>query len=231
MTIPTQKTISKGSTANDGTGDSLRDAADKINDNFYELWQSNYNSSDQWPARSFVVGSVDNNSPAAPAPGQFNASAGAQPTNTMFNFTNFRISQSDQLGEKRTTTPQMNYNAAPTPAGAPPEYDSVNYSTTLTMYKRQDSNGVARSNKSLSSYKIVAIYTGNVFYKTISIPVPADGVPPSAGGGAGRFGAAYEFKPHDSDYWYFEISSAPDIYGDSALSAGDSCFIKIENLW
>ena len=36
-TIPTQQTISNGAMANDGTGDSLRDAADKINNNFLAL--------------------------------------------------------------------------------------------------------------------------------------------------------------------------------------------------
>ena len=40
MAIPTQQTISNGATANDGTGDSLRDAADKINDNFAQLWET-----------------------------------------------------------------------------------------------------------------------------------------------------------------------------------------------
>jgi len=222
MRIPTQKTISKGASANDGTGDSLRDAADKINDNFSELWQSTYNSSEKWPGRSFVVGSVDT-AFAEPSAGQVTTSSGAQPTDTMYNIDNFRISQTDQLGEKRTTTVQKNFNANTTPD----QYDSVTTLTNLTMYKRQDSNGVARSDKSLSSYKIVGIYSGYLYYKTISNPILADGIPPTGQ----RFPTAYKFKPHDSDYWYFSVNTPPTIYGDSALSAGDSCFIKIENFW
>ncbi len=35
-----QKTINNGQTGNDGTGDTLRDAAGKINDNFTELYDS-----------------------------------------------------------------------------------------------------------------------------------------------------------------------------------------------
>ena len=58
MAIPTQQTISKGSVANDGTGDSLRDAADKINNNFANLWQAAYNNSDDWPGKKFVIGTT-----------------------------------------------------------------------------------------------------------------------------------------------------------------------------
>jgi hypothetical protein len=226
MRIPTQKTISKGASANDGTGDSLRDAADKINDNFSELWQSTYNSSEKWPGRSFVVGSVDT-AFAEPSAGQVTLYSGValngQGGMLMNNINQFRISQSDQLGEKRTTTVQKNFNAATTPD----QYDSAPDYTTLTMYKRQDSNGVARTDKSLSSYKIVGIYDGYLYYKTISNPILADGIPPTGQ----RFPTAYKFKPHDSDYWYFSVNTPPIIYGDSAVSTGDSCFIKIENYW
>ena len=38
MTTPTQQIVQRGSFANDGTGDTLRDAAQKINDNFTYLW-------------------------------------------------------------------------------------------------------------------------------------------------------------------------------------------------
>ena len=58
MAIPTQQIISNGAMANDGTGDSLRDAADKINNNFESLWQSTYNGANDQPAREFVFGTV-----------------------------------------------------------------------------------------------------------------------------------------------------------------------------
>jgi len=37
-----QQEINIGTVANDGTGDTLRSAGNKINENFYELYQSNY---------------------------------------------------------------------------------------------------------------------------------------------------------------------------------------------
>ena len=49
--------IGIGSSANDGTGDTLRIGADKVNDNFVEVYQ--YNSSDPfwqelgWPGQSY----------------------------------------------------------------------------------------------------------------------------------------------------------------------------------
>lgn len=38
MSTPTRLIIQNGRFANDGKGDTLRDAADKINDNFTNLW-------------------------------------------------------------------------------------------------------------------------------------------------------------------------------------------------
>ena len=35
-----RQTLNRGTTANDGTGDTLRTAAQKINENFQELYQS-----------------------------------------------------------------------------------------------------------------------------------------------------------------------------------------------
>ena len=94
MAIPTQQTISNGAAANDGTGDSLRDAADKINNNFAELWQGTYNSIQDQPGRAFVVGSVDDGY-SKPIAGQMNAYNNGTPSN-MTDFVNFRISQFDK---------------------------------------------------------------------------------------------------------------------------------------
>ncbi len=44
MTTPTQQIVQRGSFANDGTGDTLRDAAQKINDNFTYLWAETWDS-------------------------------------------------------------------------------------------------------------------------------------------------------------------------------------------
>ena len=44
MTTPTQQIVQRGSFANDGTGDTLRDAAQKINDNFTYLWAEVWDS-------------------------------------------------------------------------------------------------------------------------------------------------------------------------------------------
>ena len=44
MTTPTQQIVQRGSYANDGTGDTLRDAAQKINDNFTYLWAEVWDS-------------------------------------------------------------------------------------------------------------------------------------------------------------------------------------------
>ena len=44
MTTPTQQIVQRGSFANDGTGDTLRDAAQKINDNFTYLWSGVWDS-------------------------------------------------------------------------------------------------------------------------------------------------------------------------------------------
>jgi len=46
MTTPTQQIVQRGSFANDGTGDTLRDAAQKINDNFTYLWAETWNNAD-----------------------------------------------------------------------------------------------------------------------------------------------------------------------------------------
>tara|TARA_X000001316_G_C917335_1_gene31555 strand:- start:281 stop:742 length:462 start_codon:yes stop_codon:yes gene_type:complete len=46
-----KQTIGIGSTANDGTGDPLRDAFDKVNDNFNEVYGDNFVTHDRLAAR------------------------------------------------------------------------------------------------------------------------------------------------------------------------------------
>ena len=213
MAIPTQEFIAKGTIANDGTGDSLRDAADKINNNFAELWQKSYNSTDDWPGKSFVIGTTTDLTNTLPSPGEINTYNNGSPSN-MKDFTNFRISQTDQLGEKMTTGVQRNYN------GASGEWDSVFTPTILTMYQKESST-------SFSSFKVVGQYVGTVYFKTKSNP-PNNIAPlvPNT-----RPVPSYDFIPDSSDYWYFVRTTSAELYGDGSLSAGDSCFIKLDKFW
>lgn len=54
----TKQTIALGTAANDGTGDPLRDAFDKVNDNFDELYESLWRAAGSWTF-STNVGNVD----------------------------------------------------------------------------------------------------------------------------------------------------------------------------
>ena len=63
MTTPTQQILQRGSYANDGTGDTLRDAGQKINDNFTYLWEEVWNAGSK-PGREFLCKSVSTSSPA-----------------------------------------------------------------------------------------------------------------------------------------------------------------------
>ena len=209
--IPTQITIANGAQANDGTGDSLRDAATKINTNFTNLWQSTYNGAQEQPARAFMVGTM-NDGYSKPASGKVNIRENGTPSN-MKDFVNIRISQTDENGAVRIIPVQRNYN--PTTG----IYDSVTTATTLTMYQKS-------TDSSIGSYQVVGQYTGTLFYKTKSNP--PSGTPPAAGQ---RYPSSYTFAPDPSDYWYFQSSNPGLIYREGILSSGDSCFIKIDNFW
>ena len=63
MRTPTQKVIQRGSFANDGTGDTLRDAADKINDNFTHLFTDTYDGAVVRPGRQFKLNSISGDLP------------------------------------------------------------------------------------------------------------------------------------------------------------------------
>ena len=55
MRTPPRLILANGTRANDGTGDTLRDAADKINQNFERIWGDIYNAEEIRPGRGFVV--------------------------------------------------------------------------------------------------------------------------------------------------------------------------------
>ena len=161
--------------------------------------------------KPFVVGSVDDGY-TKPSVGQMNAYNNGNPSN-MTDFVNFRISQFDNNGSIRTMPVQKDFDIN---SGL---YDSVLTSTTLTMYQNTNDS-------SFSSYVVVGQYTGTLFYKTKSNP--PSGTPPATGE---RFPSAYTFTPDSSDYWYFQCANPALIYREGSLSAGDSCFIKIDNFW
>ena len=89
MATPTQQIIQRGSFANDGTGDTLRDAAQKINDNFTYLWNDFYYDVSSAPGREFVCGSI---STSAPDSGEFTLSNSDLEDSGQY----FRIHQYDQ---------------------------------------------------------------------------------------------------------------------------------------
>ena len=63
MTTPTRQVIQRGSYANDGTGDTLRDAAQKINDNFAYVWSEVWSGEALNPGRKFTCQSVSGDLP------------------------------------------------------------------------------------------------------------------------------------------------------------------------
>ena len=90
MITPTQKVIQRGSFANDGTGDTLRDAADKINDNFTHLFTDVYDGAVVRPGRQFVLNSISGDIPDS---GEFTIHTGSLDVDS-FQFV--RISRWDQ---------------------------------------------------------------------------------------------------------------------------------------
>lgn len=72
MRTPPRLFLANGTRANDGTGDTLRDAADKINQNFERIWGDIYNAEPVRPGRGFVA-SIDSSLPDS---GEFSVSLG-----------------------------------------------------------------------------------------------------------------------------------------------------------
>lgn len=60
---PTQLVLQRGTYANDGTGDTLRDAAQKINDNFTHLWADVYDGVGVRPGRGFELNGINDTDP------------------------------------------------------------------------------------------------------------------------------------------------------------------------
>ena len=69
MANPTRLIIQNGAVANDGTGDTLRDAADKINNNFAQLWTDTYSPASNVPGRYFSCRDIS--STTLPDSGEF----------------------------------------------------------------------------------------------------------------------------------------------------------------
>ena len=62
MRTPPRLILSNGTRANDGTGDTLRDAGTKINQNFERIWGDIYTAEPVRPGRGFVA-SIDSSIP------------------------------------------------------------------------------------------------------------------------------------------------------------------------
>ena len=98
MTIPTQRVIQRGTYANDGTGDTLRDAAQKINDNFTQLWSDVYDDVGSRPGREFVLSSITSGEPDS---GDFSVHTSALDVDST---QILRISSHDQLDKSIKTS-------------------------------------------------------------------------------------------------------------------------------
>ena len=60
---PTREVLQNGTFANDGTGDTLRDAATKINNNFTKLWEDTYDGVGVRPGREFLCNGINGSDP------------------------------------------------------------------------------------------------------------------------------------------------------------------------
>ena len=211
MAIPTQQTISNGAMANDGTGDSLRDAATTINDNFTNLWEGTFNGSEDFPGKQFVIGTV--NAPSTrPSLGEVNFSDAE-----LSALTNLRVSWQDQLGSGNYTTPQMDWF---TPEdGTPSYYKQDTFSSTVSIYK-QDSS---RTTGALADYLLIGQYACSASWFDV-VNKPPNVAP------TGRFPSGYTFLPAPADMWRFQVTSV-EMYGEESLTAGETIFIKVDNLW
>lgn len=69
MANPTRQIIDNGSIANDGKGDTLRDAATKMNDNFGQLWSDVYSRQEESFGRSYTCKSISGD--VLPESGEF----------------------------------------------------------------------------------------------------------------------------------------------------------------
>ena len=149
-TIPTQRIISTGNTANDGTGDTLRDAAIKINDNFNDVWFQQYVGKNEWPGRKFTVA----NSTVAASPGYVNLDPSSFAAGNITSTSFIRISWKDAEG--KGVYPGMNKNSES-------PYENKSFSTTLELY--QYDNSVDRDG--INNWVLRGLYTGRVQFETV----------------------------------------------------------------
>jgi len=97
MKTPTKQVIQRGTYANDGTGDTLRDAAQKINDNFTHLWNDTYDGIGLRPGREFSLVALS----AEPDSGDFSVHTSALDVDST---QIIRISSHDQLDKSIKTS-------------------------------------------------------------------------------------------------------------------------------
>lgn len=135
MRTPPRLILANGTRANDGTGDTLRDAADKINRNFERIWGDIYSTEPTRPGRGFVA-SIDSSLPDS---GGFSI--------TLANL----VTDSDQvLKISRWDTNDKAFKFDGMSAGSP----AVISNRELSIF----------SNDSDDKYSLVAIFNGNVSY-------------------------------------------------------------------
>ena len=209
MAIPTQQTISNGAMANDGTGDSLRDAATKINSNFTNLWEAAYNGSEDWPGKKFIVGTVDAAS-SRPALGYVNTAYA-----DLSALINLRVSWQDQVGSGKYTTPQLTWDAN---VGAGGEFVQDKFDCTISLYKKDGSRGTG----ALADYLLIGQYACEGWFDVVDIPPNTSPT--------GRFPVGYTFTPNLTDMWRFQTTSVI-MYSEESLTAGETIYIKVDNLW
>lgn len=161
MAIPIQKIISNGTVANDGTGDSLRDAATKINSNFTDIWYKDYTEKVKQTGREFVVNSPASN--AKPNPTFINMSGVSSVAGTFADFGLYlRASWQDKDGKGIYTTKNA------TLVGA--SYVNATTETTLEIYQKEASS-VARLGT--ENWILRGLYSGTVEFETLFTGDPA----------------------------------------------------------
>jgi len=161
MAIPIQKIISNGTVANDGTGDSLRDAATKINSNFTDIWFNDYTEKVKQTGRKFLVNNPASN--AKPSPTFINMSGVSSVAGTFADFGLYlRASWQDKDGKGIYTTKSA------TQIGA--VWVNETTETTLEIYQKEVSS-VARPGT--ENWILRGLYSGTVEFETVYTLDPA----------------------------------------------------------
>lgn len=135
MANPTRILINNGSISNDGTGDTLRDAATKINDNFAQLWLDTYSPKVDNPGRYYTCRTIS--AFTVPDSGEFVVSRTNWDSGQVFKF--HPIDKGDR---------KVSY------AGTDSEFASQ-----ITLWQKDTSNALR-----LDDWKMVAVIDGNASY-------------------------------------------------------------------